>query len=360
MAYKRHVFMTGFPGFLGRRLVRKLLCADEQMEATLLVEQSQEEAAEEEVKRLDLMRPADDLARRITIVTGDITAMDVGLSGPEYQTVLEQTTEIYHLAAIHELRIQKIKAESVNVLGTKNMLNLARNLPSLERFIYFSSAYVSGDRVGVILEEELEKGQGFRNTYEATKHKAEVMVRRAGFDLPITVIRPSGVVGDSQTGEIDRYDEVYHMGLLLATANTAIPLSGSGRAPLNLVPVDYVIDAVHVIVNRPETIGQTFHICDPNPLSVRGVYEAVAQRFGRTLPRYHVSPNLTKAILRIPGLERFAPRTREVIDYLNHMAFYNCANTLDALAGTGIRCPRFENYVDRLVEFVREQREDSP
>jgi len=345
--------MTGFPGFLARRMVRKLLSFDNELEITTLVEAHCVEKAQKEIEALIEARPNGNIDKRIRLVTGDVTAMDVGLSGPEYRQLGESVTEIYHLAAIHELGVQKQRAENVNVTGTKNTLALARNIPSLERFTYFSSAYVSGDRVGVILEEDLESGQGFRNAYEATKHTAEVLVRRASYDLPVTIIRPTGVVGDSRTGEIDRYDGVYHLGILLATSPTPIPLSGSGRAPLNLVPVDYLIDAVHAIVNRPETIGQTFHVCDPNPLSVRGVYELVAGCFGRRIPRYHVSPNLTKAILRIPGLERFAPKSRESIDYLNQMAFYHSGNTEDALEGTGIRCPRFETYVERLIEFVR-------
>ena len=92
---------------------------------------------------------------------------------------------------------------------------------------------------------------------------------------------------------------------------------------------------------------------------MRGVYDAVAEEFGNTIAKYSVSPGLTKAILRIPGVERFAPKSREIIDYLNHMAFYHSGNTADALEGTGIRCPRFESYVGNLVEFVRERQEQN-
>ncbi|MEE2903686.1 MAG: SDR family oxidoreductase [Myxococcota bacterium] len=359
MSYQRNMLLTGFPGFLGRRIIQKMLSADTDLQATLLVESSQRARAAAVIDEISEMRPGLNIPKRVRIIEGDITSMDLGMSGPEYESVVASTTEIYHLAAIHELRIQKNLAEQVNVFGTKNILSFARTVASLERFVYFSSAYVSGDREGVILEEELESGQGFRNIYEATKHRAEVLVRRASYDLPVTIVRPAGVVGDSQTGEIDRYDEIYHLGLLLATGGTRVPLSGSGRAPLNLVPVDYVIDALHVIVNRPETVGKTFHLCDPNPLSVRGVYDAVAEEFGNTISKYSVSPSLTKALLRIPGVERFAPKSREIIDYLNHMAFYHSGNTADALEGTGIRCPRFESYVGNLVEFVREKQEQS-
>ena len=355
MSTARHAFVTGFPGFIARRLVRKLLSADEALQITVLCEASQRDVAEAEIERHRSLDAGAGMAERIRVMTGDVTAMDVGLSGDEYRTVIAEITEVYHLAAIHKLGVDRSTAEAVNVQGTRNVLALARAMKNLDRFIYFSSAYVSGDRVGVVLEDELSCGQTFRNPYEATKHAAEGLARNAMERLPVSIIRPSAVVGDSQTGEIDRFDGVYHVGLLVAAAPAAIPLPGDGRAPLNIVPVDYVVDAVHAIVSMPETVGRTFHITDPNPLSARGVYEAVAKRAGKKVARYGVSPNLTKALLRIPGLERLAPQSRQVIDYLNHMAFYNCANTLDVLEGTGIRCPRFESYVDNLVQFARER-----
>jgi thioester reductase-like protein len=353
----RHALITGFPGFIARRLVKKLLAADDHLKMTLVVEPSQKAQGEAELAALERALTSDPSLRdRVRLMTGDITWMDVGLSGAEFRALTSEVTEIFHLAAVHSISGDKGTLAAVNVQGTSNLLALARAMKNLDRFVHFSSAYVSGDRTGVILEEELEMNQGFRNAYEASKHRAEVLVRRAQDRLPITIIRPAGVVGDSRTGEIDRFDSVYHMGIMLAASPVAlpVPLPGDGRAPLNLVPADYVVDAVHAICSRHETIGRTFHVVDPNPLSSRGVYEAIAKRAGRKLPRYHVSPNLTKALLRIPGLERFAAVSRQAIDYLNHMAFYNSRNTMDALDGTGIRCPQFEEYVDNLMRYVRD------
>lgn len=353
---ERHVLVTGYPGFIARRLVKKLLLSDDRMRLTVLAEPSQEEAARAEVTRLD--QGTGDLVdeERIQVVAADITAMDSGLSGAEYRELTSGVTEIYHLAAINTLGADRRKAEAVNVQGTAHLLALARAMDRLERFVHFSSAYVSGDRRGVIMEDELEVGQAFRNTYEATKHQAEVLVERAKGRLPITVIRPSAVVGDSRTGEIDRFDSVYHFGMLLVASPVAIPvpIAGEGRAPLNLVPVDYVVDAVHAIASEPETVGKTFHVVDPNPLPARRVYEAIAERAGRKMPKLQVSPNLTKALLRIPGMERFAAVSHQAIDYLNHMTFYNSRNTADALEGTGIACPKFEDYVENLMQYVRD------
>ncbi len=353
----RVAFITGFPGFISRRLVLKLLSSDDTIKVIALVEEGQMAKAERAHEQMVLQHTSADFAEgRLEMVTGDITALDAGLSGAEFRAITSSTTEVYHLAAVHSLNVDRRSAEHTNVKGTANVLGLARAMSRLERFVHFSSAYVSGDRVGVIMEDELEEGQSFRNAYEATKHHAEVLVQRAKDRLPVTVIRPSGVVGDSRTGEIDRFDSVYHLGMLLVGSPVAIPvpMDGQGQAPLNLVPVDYVIDAVHAIVSQAATVGQTFHVVDPNPLPARRVYDTIALRAGKPKPRLSVPTNLTKVLLRIPGLERFAAVSHQAMDYLNHMTFYNSRNTADVLAGTGIRCPPFEAYVDNLMQYVRD------
>jgi thioester reductase-like protein len=349
--------MTGFPGFLARWLLRKCLLTDDRTDIYVLVEASEVDTAERTLTQLGQTIARDfGIRDRVRILVGDVTSMDLGLSGAEFREVTERARTVYHLAAAHSLSADRRVAESVNVQGTSNVLALARAVRSLDRFVHFSSAYVAGKRAGVIMEDELELGQSFRNTYEATKHRAEVLVRRASERLPVTIIRPSGVVGDSRTGEIDRFDSVYHIGMLLVGSPVAIPFprAGEGSAPLNLVPVDYVIDAVHAIVSHPASAGKTYHVVDPNPLPARRVYEAIAARAGKKPPKYGVPVNLTKALLRIPGLERFAAVSHEAIDYLDNMAFYNSRNTVEALEGTGLRCPQFEEYVDALMQYVRD------
>lgn len=353
----RQAFVTGFPGFISRRLMAKLLASDDDLSVVALVEASRLRDAENAIEEMVQLNTSNLLRTdRIDLVTGDVTALDAGLSGEEFRRITTHTTEVYHLAAVHSLSADRRTAERVNVTGTSNVLSLARAMPRLERFVHFSSAYVSGDRTGVIMEDELDAGQAFRNAYEATKHQSELLVQRARDRLPITIVRPSGVVGDSRTGEVDRFDSVYHLGMLLVASPLAIPvpLDGRGSAPLNLVPVDYVVDAVHAIVNRDSTVGETFHLVDPNPLPARRVYDVIAERAGKPRPRLSVSTNLTKVLLRIPGLERFAAVSHEALDYLNHMAFYNSRNTADALDGTGIRCPPFEDYVENLMQYVRD------
>jgi nucleoside-diphosphate-sugar epimerase len=173
--------------------------------------------------------------------------------------------------------------------------------------------------------------------------------------VPIVVLRPSEVVGDSQTGEVDRFDGVYLLILLIVASppDFALPLPGRGDAPLNIVPIDFVARASLAIGQDPRAVGRTFHIVDPAPLVVRKVFELVAKAGGRRVPRGFIPANLTKALLRTPGLERFAKSPRALLDTLGTSVSYDSTNADELLAGTDIRCPPFDSYVDRLVDYVQ-------
>jgi thioester reductase-like protein len=210
--------------------------------------------------------------------------------------------------------------------------------------------------VGVIAEDELERGQSFRNVYEETKYHAERLVRRAGNSLPVTIYRPSSVVGDSQTGEIDRFEGPYYLGILLVMSPLVmpLPLPGNGVAPLNVVPVDFLVKAVWSISRDPRAVGRTLHLVDPNPMSAKRVYELIAEKANKKLPKFTLSAKAADVMLRLPWLEKLARPHRAAINYVNHLAIYNCYNTLELLDGTGIRCPPLATYLDKLVAFVRD------
>jgi hypothetical protein len=171
------------------------------------------------------------------------------------------------------------------------------------------------------------------------------------------------VVGDSQTGEIDRFDGPYLLILLIVTspAEIALPLPARGDAPLNLVPADYVARAARAIGLDPRSPGRTFHVVDPAPLTARRVFELVAVAAGRRTPRGFIPANLTKALLRTPGLERFAKSPRAFFDALATPVTWSSPNADAILGDAGLKCPPLEGYVDKLVEYVqsrlREKRE---
>jgi thioester reductase-like protein len=341
------VFVTGFPGFIGQQLVRRMaeLRRGRDVRLVALVRPQNARAARGELEELGLPHE---------VLEGDVTRMHLGLSGAEYKRILVEATEIWHLAAHYDLAADPRLIRAVNFEGTRNVLELARGARRLERLHHFSSAYVSGDRTGVVLEDELEAQQRFDDAYARSKFDAEKLVRRAQAELPVTVYRPSMVVGDSRTGEIDRFEGPYFLAILLVATPLAVPLplpSDSG-APLNVVPVDFVVEAALSIGANRAAIGRTVHLVDPAPLSVRRVYELIAAQVGKTLPRAALPHRAVDALLRLPFLERVARPQRSALQHVNRLVLYNPRNMLDLLAGTEIRCPPITSYLDRLVAFV--------
>ncbi len=346
---KSTYFVTGFPGFIGKRLVARLAAVRRDSQISLLVQPKFMDDARRYVRTLP--RPS-----RFELLQGDIVDMHLGLSGAEYARLCDEVTDVFHLAAVYYLGVPKETARKVNVEGTRNLLELARDCRQLHRFSHFSTALVSGDRLGVVCEDELDAGQSFRSDYEETKFQAEKLVRRAMKDLPITIFRPSIVVGDSKTGEIDRFDGPYSLAVLLVTSPLSVPLPmpGEGLAPLHLVPVDFVVDAALTIAEDPRSLGKTFHLVDPSPLSSRRIYEMVAALVQRKVPRLSVPARAAGALFRLPFLEKITRSQRQALGHINHLVFYNCQNALELLEGTKVRCPPIASYLPKLVEFVKE------
>ncbi len=341
--------VTGYPGFIGKRLVRKLVEEGRGRgdRLVLVVQPRFAQAARDDLAALG--------AERAEVVEGDVVQMHLGLSGAEFKTLAADVTDVWHLAAISWLGADRAEMRRVNVEGTRNVIELAHAAKRLRRLNHFSTALVSGDRVGVILEDELAMRQRFHNAYEESKYQAELLVRRAQSELPATVYRPSIVVGDSRTGEIDRFEGPYALAILLVASPLAVPLPlpGDAVAPLNVVPVDFVVDAAVSIARNPAGAGRTVHLVDPAPLSARRVYEMIAARAGKKLPSVSVPARAFQALLQLPLLERLSRVHRPAIEYVNHLAIYNCRTLLELLDGTGIRCPPIASYLDRLIEFVQ-------
>ena len=340
--------VTGFPKLLARRMAQAILAETPDSQVALLVQDKHAEDAKPFVERLP--------AQRARVLVGDVASMHLGLSTGESRELAQGCTDVIHAAEWSHLGADRALLERVNVEGTRAVVELAQDCRKLRRLTHFSTVFVSGDRAGVIAEDELSAGQAFRNAYEETRFEAEILVRRAMGQLPCTVLRPSIVVGDSKTGEIDRFEGPYTIAILLVTSPLAVPLPlpGDGVAPLNVVPIDFVVTAAARIHHDPRAVGRTFHIVDPNPSSSRRVYELVAQREGKKLPRLSLGYKLTDALLKLPGLERLTREQRMAIAYVNHLSFYSSRNTLELLDGTGIRCPPIESYLDKLIDYARE------
>ncbi len=341
--------VTGYPAFTAKRMIARLLApADESERPDKLYVLAREQFAEEARR---FVEPHKD---RAEVLVGDVCDMDLGLSSVEYRALSREVTWIHHLAGIYFAGVDAKTMHRVNVTGTKSVLDLARDAARLERFVHWSTAMVSGDRRGTFFEDDLEAGQKFHNEYEKTKWQAEKLVRGAMGQLPITIIRPGIIVGDSKTGAIDKLDGPYYLITLIATnaSGVRLPLLGRGDAPLHLVPIDYVIEAAARVIRSEGAAGKTFHIVDPSPMSARAVFEAVAEHANTEKPFGHIPRPIARAVLRTPGLAKLAGGPRAFVDVLDHPVTYDHTNTQQALAGTNIRCPPLAEYLPVLVQYV--------
>jgi nucleoside-diphosphate-sugar epimerase len=340
--------ITGYPGFIGKRLVEHVARSDPKGHCFLLVQPKFLDEARARAKRLK--------GASAEVLSGDVTDLHLGLSGEEVARVTSGVTDVFHLAAASHFTVSRDTATRVNVDGTRNVLELARECKRLRHFNHFSTCHVAGDRVGIIAEDELDRGQSFRNSYEETKFQGEQLVTRAGATLPVTIFRPSTVIGDSTTGEVDRFEGPYALAILLVMSPLVVPLPlpGGGTAPLNVVPVDFVVQAAWSISRDPRGVGRTFHLVDPSPMSTARVYEMIAERSNKRVPRFGFPARAADAVLRLPFLEKLARPQRAALSYVSQMAFFTSHGTQELLEASGIRCPPLPSYIDRLVAYVRD------
>jgi dephospho-CoA kinase len=339
--------LTGFPAFTARRMIAKLLAEEPDTKLYVL-------ARDKFAPEADALLESLDAGDRAEVLVGDVCDMDLGLSSVEYRALSKELTWIHHLAGIYFMGVDDATMRRVNVAGTRSVLDLARDAARLERLVHWSTTTVSGSRAGTFYEEDLEAGQKFHNGYERTKYEAEKLVRSANRSLPITILRPSIIVGDSKTGEIDRLDGPYYLMVLIATnaSGLRLPILGRGDSPLHLVPIDYVIDAAWQVAHSTAAAGKTFHLVDPQPLSARAVFDGVAEHAKTEKPRGSIPRPLARAVLKTPGLARLGRGPLTFLDMIDHTVHYDQTNTAQALAGSTIRCPTLTDYLPVLVNHV--------
>jgi thioester reductase-like protein len=347
-------FLTGFPGFIGRRLVVRLLEEDPELRVVALVEARMAEAARAAAAEIG--------GDRVEILTGDIAERRLGLADADWERLTAEVTSAFHLAAIYNLAVPLEIAQRVNVDGTGNVLELCAACEKLERLNYVSTAYVAGVRKGVVYEHELTLGQAFKNHYESTKFQAEVWARDAMDAVPTTIYRPAIVVGDSRTGETQKFDGPYYMLRVISfceSRGTPIPQFGRAAAPFNVVPVDFVVDALVAGSQSAEAVGETLHLVDPEPVTASELLTLLAREYAGREPGYRLPPWLVESSLRVGTVrDLFGGAPRESISYLNHPVRFDTRRAGDLLAAQGLRCPRFDEYVGPMVRFFREHEGD--
>jgi thioester reductase-like protein len=330
------VLLTGATGFVGREVLSRLLARDDRHVHALVRASDDDEAA----GRL----PAHD---RLTAVAGDIERAGLGLSDEAAETLRREVSTVIHCAASVSFELPLEESRRVNVEGTRNMAQFARGCRRLERFTYVSTAYVAGEPGGLFREDELAVGQSFRNPYERSKFEAEVALRAEASDLPLQILRPSIVVGDSGTGRTTAFNVLY--GPLRAFARGALRAIPARRdSPVDIVPVDYVADRVHELATQGP--DGTFHlVAGRNATTVGRLLEMSSNELDRPEPTV-LPPRLYRSWLH-PFLRRRDPRLRRMEAYFPYFSMR--VRFDDRLLGPG---PRVEGYFHRLVRYAERAR----
>lgn len=350
----RKIFFTGYPGFIGRWQVRSILANDPEVEFIFLVQEKFMARAAEDIAALEREGRAERGSLRA--VTGDVTDPALGLSDESYDSLAAWATEVWHLAGAFDLFVPEGLARRVNYWGVRHIVDFCRACSGLSHLVHFSSVVVHAEREGLIMEDELDAGQELINNYFMTKFWGEVEVRRAMEEgLPAIIIRPAGVMGDSRTGETDKFDNVYlTFGVLSLLGRFKVPpmYLGGGTARPNFVPVDYLVDAVTAIVRNPAAVGRCFHVVDPDPPTTRGMFDVICELALARKPSFSV-PTRTVDFMakRLGWAFRLMNIPPDSMTYMNHVGLFDASNTLEMLRGTGIACPPIQEYYPRLYEW---------
>jgi thioester reductase-like protein len=341
--------VTGYPGFRARRVLEELLASEANASARLVIPPRQLEPAEAALARLPAVERG-----RVAVLEGDTPHLDMGLSGAEYRALAAELTRIEHCHQVLEIGTDHGTAESVNVAGMREVLELGRAVERLESIVVHSSARVSGNRTGLVVEDELNRGQSFPDAVSETLARAERMARRAMTSLPVVVVRPTEVVGAAATGETGDLDGLYvlllHM--LSSPEDWGSELEPHVDLPLDMIPVDYLVRTAHHLGRGATYARRTYHLPSPRPPSVRRVAELLRASVERIYPGVAIAPSTVLAFLSAPASRLFARGPKALIEAFASRARYDTHHTDEALRPFGIACPPFEGYVDALVTHL--------
>jgi thioester reductase-like protein len=361
------ILITGGTGLIGSFLLPRLLSAFPGTRLVLLVRAASTSHLQERMKILsDFCRteaPEADVRHRVSGIQGDVTQENLGLSPGAIDALLAETTSIIHGAATIRFNHPIEEARAINLGGTERMLELAAQGVKggmLQRFLYIGTSSVSGRRGGMVYENELEKGQQFFNTYEQSKCESERLVRNAMDRIPITIVRPSIVIGDSHTGRTTTFNVIYlplrlfHRGLLDV-------LPGPPDSPMDLVPVDWVDDVITHLLAREEAVGKVCHLtAGPSRAVPLGTVINIAARyFDRVSP---LRAPRTVTFTTMEGFRQRMTRGRSgasalleqleaLVPYVTVNRLFDGRTTDQLLEGSGILFPRFNEYAERILEY---------
>ncbi len=351
-------FVTGATGFIGKRLVRKLLERKGAVVHFLIRKES--EGKVDGLRAYWGLNEAKNAARAIPVF-GDLTAKKLGVNADAVKKLKGQVDHFYHLAAVYDLGASEEAQIAVNIDGTRNTVEFAKSIDA-GHLHHVSSIAAAGLYEGVFREDMFEEAENYDHPYFRTKHESEKIVRKE-CKVPWSVYRPAMVVGDSTTGEMDKVDGPYYFFRLIQRMRQLLPpwmpAVGLEGGRINIVPVDFVVDALDAISHKPHITKRCFHLVDPVGYRVGDVLDIFSK--AAHAPKMNLFINaallgfVPKSVKK--GLMALAPVRRvrgaimkdlglpeDILTFVNYPTRFDCRETLSALKGTGIECPNLKNY----------------
>jgi NAD(P)-dependent dehydrogenase (short-subunit alcohol dehydrogenase family) len=354
-------FVTGATGFIGKRLVKKLLERKDSVVYFLIRRESEGKVAA-------LRQYWGTSAARVVPVFGDLTGKKLGLSADSIKMLKGQIDHFYHLAAVYDLGADEASQIAVNIDGTRNTVALAKAIDA-GHFHHVSSIAAAGLYEGVFREDMFEEAENYEHPYFRTKHESEKIVRKE-CKVPWSVYRPAMVVGDSTTGEMDKIDGPYYFFKLIQRMRQLLPpwlpSIGLEGGRINIVPVDFVVDALNTISHQDGITQKCYHLVDPVGYRVGDVLDIFSRAAHAPKMNLFVNAALLGFIPRsiTKGLMALAPVRRvrnaimkdlglpeDMLTFVNYPTRFDCRETLAALKGTGVACPNLKDYAWRLWDY---------
>ncbi len=354
-------FITGATGFIGKRLVKKLLGRKGSVVHFLV-----RDASPERLAPLYEYWGVDD--KRAVPVVGDIAKAGMGIKPAERRAFAGKIRHFYHLAALYDLSADAESQIAINVEGTRNVVAFANEIKS-GCFHHVSSIAAAGMFEGMWREDMFDEAEGLDHPYYATKHESEGIVRKT-CKVPYRIYRPGSVVGDSKTGEMDKIDGPYYFFKLIQRMRQMLPpwmpTIGIEGGRINIVPVDFVVDAMDHISHAKGLDGKCFHLVDPDPMRVGDVLNTFAQAAHAPSMTLRVNAALLgfiprgvkKSLMALTPVRRIRNAVmkdlglpEDILQFVNYPTRFDCRETTAALKGSGIACPSLRDYAWVLWDY---------
>jgi thioester reductase-like protein len=351
------ILITGATGFLGVQVVQTLLECQPGATLALLI---RDRAGQSGQQRANLIVPPAQRSR-VQVYSGDVSLPNCGLDAATYERLSAEATRVIHSAATVRFDHSLDEARRINVEGTRRMLDFAAGAPRLRSLVYVGTAYVAGERSGLIRESELAVGQSYRNTYEQTKAEAEALVQSRLSSMPGVILRPSIIVGDSRTGVTSSFKMMYWP-LKIYARRLWRTVPGFPDAVLDIVPVDFVAAAVARLAFDEAALGNTVHLCagPRGSATIQQIASRAAEFFDAPEARY-VDPKLFFAAIRPLLFLSLWGRKRRVLvdgrayrDYFTMRMQFDTSNAERLLSPAGLCPPPVLDYLDRLFHYCVE------